>query len=460
MVKNWQASAGALSLSEEDVRKVERRTLIFFRSIALILTLMCVLLLAWGGWDLLVAWRTGQAEDWRDFWENARSAPLFFPLLIFFAFPSIWRLTFDGMRWVIAARQAAVSGVDARAPLAKSQPEPDMSFSFTPGSSLGPLRWPRGLRINSWLFTLLFSMLFGLPTVVLGGLLVGTARGDEVQTLAGLIVLGVASALLLLSVLAIWRMIALTRLFSVTADDWGLQWREPGRRKRKSIPWHEAQAFILLRHHMGTEYARESAFALVGRAATLTWLVKPTEVYGAHEQLAELIVARTKLPLRDITADVEAAQSAQDADSMTAFETKVSAERKRAELAAHLALSRSPHEPQTLAEPSVAPTSTSGAPASAASVRAGCLIALAALLLPWAPQGIGWGLQQYQEGHYANLPGQVHAQQPIFEDRLAYDDGRWPVAEDNDFHQSLFYQDGAYHSARRGPHTDHRRSGA
>ena len=145
-------------------------------------------------------------------------------------------------------------------------------------------------------------MLFGLPTVVLGGLLVGTARGDEVQTLAGLIVLGVASALLLLSVLAIWRMIALTRLFSVTADDWGLQWREPGRRKRKSIPWHEAQAFILLRHHMGTEYARESAFALVGRAATLTWLVKPTEVYGAHEQLAELIVARTKLPLRDITA--------------------------------------------------------------------------------------------------------------------------------------------------------------
>ena len=52
--RNWQASAGALALNDEDVRKVERRTLIFFRSIALILTLMCVLLLAWGGWELLL----------------------------------------------------------------------------------------------------------------------------------------------------------------------------------------------------------------------------------------------------------------------------------------------------------------------------------------------------------------------------------------------------------------------
>jgi hypothetical protein len=406
---------------------------------------MCVLLLAWGGWELLVAWRTGQAEDWRDFWENARSAPLFFPLLIFLAFPSIWRLTFEAMRRAIETRQAAVSGDDARAPLAKSQPEPDMSFSFTPGSSLGPLRWPRGLRINSWLFTLLFSVLFGLLTVVLGGLLVGTAQGDEGQTVAGFIVLAVAALLLLLSALAIWRLIALTRLFSVTADDSGLQWREPGRRKRKSIPWHEARAFILLRHHVGTEYARESAFALVGREATLAWLVKPTEVYGAHEQLAGLIVARTTLPLRDITGDVESAESAQDPDPMTALEAKVSTERKRAELAAHLALSQSPHEPQTVAEPSAAPTSTSGAPASAASARAGCLIALAALLLPWAPQGIGWGMQQYQQGHYASLPGQVHAQQPVFVDRLAYDDGRWPVTEDNDLHQSLLYQEGAYH---------------
>ena len=227
-------------------------------------------------------------------------------------------------------------------------------------------------------------------------------------------------------------MITLTRLFSVTVDDWGLRWREPGRRMRKSSP--------------GTRRRRLLCCAIYGwsrrvRAVRAGWArgdavvaTKPTDsAQRAHEQLAALIVARTKLPLRDITADVEAAQSAQNPDPMTAIETKVSLERKRAELAAHLALSGSPHEPQTIAESGTAPTPTSGAHVSAASVRAGCLIFLAALLLPWILQGAGWGLQQYQSHYYGDALSQAHVQQPVFEDRLAYDDGRWPVAEDNEY---------------------------
>jgi hypothetical protein len=81
----------------------------------------------------------------------------------------------------------------------------------------------------------------------------------------------------------------------------------------------------------------------------------------------------------------------------------------------------------------------------------GCLIVLAALLLPLAPQGVGWGLQQYQQRHYADLPDQVRDQTPVFEDRLAYDDGRWPMDEGNKYHQSWFYRDGAYHARGADP---------
>jgi len=352
------------------------------------------------------------------------------------------------MRRVIEARQSAVAGDDARAPVSAHQPEPFKAADLLLSMQVGPLRAPGQVQrtpvLAAAIFVLFAGLILGLLGLALLTLISPTAP-DSIAQIVGWLVVGGGAVGIVGGALLSYRYYRLSQPIVVEANDWGLCWRAPGRRGRKSIPWHEAQAFLLLRHHVGTEYARESAFALVGRGATLAWLVKPTEVYGAHERLARLIVARTKLPLRDITTDVEAALRAQDADAMTALEAKASAERKRAELAAHLALSRSPHEPQTVAESSAAPTTTSGAPASAASVRAGCLIVLAALLIPWGPQGIGWGLQQYQSRYYGDVASQVHAQQPVFADRLAYDDGRWPVAEDNECHQSLFYQDGAYH---------------
>ena len=58
----------------------------------------------------------------------------------------------------------------------------------------------------------------------------------------------------------------------------------------------------------------------------------------------------------------------------------------------------------------------------------GCLLILHFLFGPFAPfallAGAGWGLQQYQSRYYGDALSQVHAQQPVFADRLVYDDGR------------------------------------
>jgi len=134
--------------------------------------------------------------------------------------------------------------------------------------------------------------------------------------IAGWLVVGVAAFALAGGMLLLWRFYRLSRPLIVEADDWGLRWRqlEKNRRVSKGIAWHEARAFVLLRKRgVAEEYASESAFALVGSDATLVWLVKPTAVYGAHEGLTGLIVARTKLTLRDITEDVEV-ESEEDKD--------------------------------------------------------------------------------------------------------------------------------------------------
>jgi hypothetical protein len=424
--------------------------MVFICIFAILFLILYSGMLALAIWNLLDAWRTGRAEDWRDFWDNVRHTPtLLYPVLIF-SIPGIWRLTFESVRRVIEARQAAVAGDELRAPVSQQQPATTEGDDLISSLRFGPLRATNLTPRAPVLVAAIFLLIFGVFTGLLGFALLAFIPIDASNTIlqiTGWFVVGLGILTLTGSALLLYRFYRLTRPLIIEADDWGLRWRQPEKRRvSKSIPWHEAQAFVLLRHHVGTEYARESAFALVGRETTLAWLVKPTEVYGAHKRLAGLIVARTKLPLRDITGDVEAAQGAQGADPMTALETKVTTERKHAELAAHLALSQSPHEPQRIEEP-VTPPAPPTAPGAEGSVRAstGCLIVLAVLLLPLAPQGVGWGLQQYQSRYYSDLVSQVHAQQPVFEDRLAYDDGRWPVAEEDQFHQSWFYQDGAYH---------------
>jgi hypothetical protein len=450
MIKNWQASAGALLLSDEDVRKARRRAVVVIGILRAVFTIIYIGTLILSGWELLVAWRSGRANDWREFWDSAWTSLRFSPFLLFWR-TDVWRSISGAMQSVASARQAAVAGDDTRAPRADPQPAPPLTYSLAPGVSLGPLRQSLGTRHSSWLVMLILSILFGLIAALMGGLLASTANGDGNQTLAGLIVLGIAAFLLLLCALAIWRIVALTRPFFAEADDWGLRWREAGRRSYKKLPWHEAQAFIVLRNSATGERPRRAAYALVGREVSLAWRSTATDATSAqqaHERLAGLIVGRTKLPLRDITGDVEMAQTTEDFDPTTAPAARISTQRKDDELAARLALSQSPH---TSSEIGAAPVHAAGSGfsvnAKPARPLAGCLIILIGILPSLALLGAGWGLQNYQPTYYSGLVSRVHAQAPLFIDPLKLDNGLWPIETDKEDQTSYSYQDGKYRLA-------------
>jgi hypothetical protein len=43
--------------------------------------------------------------------------------------------------------------------------------------------------------------------------------------------------------------------------------------------------------------------------------------------------------------------------------------------------------------------------------------------------GVAHGIPAYRNWRQNELIRRVHAQQPLFEDQLSYDDGKWPVGD-------------------------------
>jgi ABC-type uncharacterized transport system permease subunit len=182
----------------------------------------------------------------------------------------------------VAARQAAVAGDDTRAPLSAQQPEPLKAADLLLSTRVGPLRAPgqrqRFTVLAAAIFVLFVGLLMG-PLGLMFLIFTPTAASDSIVRIAGWLVVGFGVFALVGGTLLSYRFYRLNQPLVVEADDWGLRWRQPEKRRvSKSLPWHEAQAFVTLRQRAGTEYARESAFALVGHETTLAWLVKPTEV--------------------------------------------------------------------------------------------------------------------------------------------------------------------------------------
>jgi hypothetical protein len=59
--------------------------------------------------------------------------------------------------------------------------------------------------------------------------------------------------------------------------------------------------------------------------------------------------------------------------------------------------------------------------------------------------GAIYGIPAYRNWYQNELIRRVHAQQPLFEDKLSYDDGKWPVGDYATSGFSYFFSNGAYH---------------
>jgi len=89
------------------------------------------------------------------------------------------------------------------------------------------------------------------------------------------------------------------------------------------------------------------------------------------------------------------------------------------------------------------------APPTSPSVLRTFLLVTLIVLVVLAPFGLifgaAYGIPAYQEWYHNELLRRVHAQQPLFEDQLTYDDGKWSVGDDSKTGNSYFFSNGAYH---------------
>jgi hypothetical protein len=104
---------------------------------------------------------------------------------------------------------------------------------------------------------------------------------------------------------------------SIVADELGLvSWRRAwGPRSRSTIYWSAARSFFVINYTGKKAESWHSFYALDAHDMLLFWHISyrtKASILAAHERLCRLIVTRTKLPLRDLSAAADKLASIED----------------------------------------------------------------------------------------------------------------------------------------------------
>ncbi len=437
----------ALENGDERLERTARRWRHF---IAVGIVLSCLLTLGYIGWTLFAlrdAWHTG---DWTFFWAQVNGV---WPLVVagarFVGFEDHFTGQADAARTV---REAAIKGDEQDAPIAEenSQLSQGGSTLFVGGVSYGPLKRPRDGRsvvpIVLICMAVFFAIVFGviLLSVGLSGAGKGTTQTEEI----------IGGILLLLLLLSIWWMVVAVRMrrgIIVTADESGISWKQVGwRTRRRHIAWHEAQAFFIVTQRRSTNWVKETTWVLMGASGALVWMASPEatepQADSPHARFAALVAARTRLPLRDLSALAERLSK-----------TGVSAEQRKALAAdaidAIKAARTQPEKAEAWLSAQRREQATEAVLSAHRSEQAtkkgglgwGCTVQLVLMMVIGLVYAGGWGLQHYQPHYYAGLLAQVHASTPLYHDDLSHEDGDWDVTSPTATDGGRVYKDGAYH---------------
>jgi hypothetical protein len=182
-------------------------------------------------------------------------------------------------------------------------------FSFEP-TRIGPVRRAKGfviLGISLGIFFSLITMFFAAMIAALLPWIQGPNAATNFWAAFALSIL-----LLFCLVFAIMMFILalrMTRASKVTVDEWGLRWAWPNLIKGRSVAmaWHEITGFYEI---TGQEDKGDAikTYVLDSTTSTFIWSLKKNsteEELQASNKLARLIITRTNLPLRDLTAAIE-----------------------------------------------------------------------------------------------------------------------------------------------------------
>lgn len=287
----------------------------------------------YAGWQLWFALQTGYEPLWGHFWT---AAFILFGLAMVYIFASMLGPVLAHLRPFQRATRsraervqaAALTGDNKLTPLAAAQPEPLTASALPIGAvTFGPFAPTRRHNSRPSLgrsFAFLLATV-GVTAVVVAAYVLASQFLDDGPFMAWmrpmfLILLGLFALTALISVgqfllTLVRRLRGAGRVerMRLIADDWGLRPLYGKRGKeRQAIAWHEVRAFYkaddLLRLHsqvISKGMPQKTTYTIATGERTLSWTLwedAPAQQRADSEHLCRLIVTRTKLPLRDVTA--------------------------------------------------------------------------------------------------------------------------------------------------------------
>lgn len=446
MTKTHTMSPGVVGALEADEKSLAQPyyPLLRWRWAILIFTISCISVgLVFAFSALGTAWHTGQDSDWSNFWNVGLDVLRFSPLLVFTR-KDVWKSLDEAPEHVRIARQAARSADDSAAPLAETQPEPlDTSNPGSNDTRELVLRRPHGtsrdtLGVCGWLL-----IVGGIFPLTIGAIMLEvsffSSRGSDARAIT--VILALSGSALVGSGWLLIRMRKTIAVVAVRVDYLGIAWRPRTRLSRwRRISWDQALAFITLSYRSMSTYQSRHLYALDTAAGVLSWEERDLPTWETHTDadraehedasyLRRLIVTCTGLPMRDISSALDPVKTVQPAKPAL-----------KLPLGPPGSLRHVPVD-QLIAEP--APP----APAQPPRIIRAERFALASLgVFTLLLYGGGWGLQQYQQRSYSQLPTQVHQEQPLYSDALAFADGDWPQQKSStDYPTSAQFVDRTYH---------------
>ncbi len=419
----------------------------------LLIVAMVGAILAIIGYRLWLGWETGQ---WAGFWMLAVVSFCFVILPIFAVIPEVSQ----SQRFLPALaplREIAAAREDALTPLVVPQPPALLAEAMPPGvieiGPLKPLLIAPGQRTSSMMplsvviacFAFIF-VLTGINDLDLGPILSNSFallnleapyRNFLLTALIGLFALGFCVPI----IGGVARARARRPTMTVMADADGLRWRAERGGVEHAIAWRDVRSFSRVVNGGAGTLSPYGAFNLAlgvvylldGPDASLIWTMAPTysdTLYGASDHLCRLVVSRTDLPLRDLTAIVnELAATGGNVKQLT---------RTRA-------LSGGANPPSPTLEALIARQTPPAPPRVWRRVAPVLVALLIPLLLSAAIFGYGGWVEHYQQGYFASLPQQVNAENALYADTLLSDDGDWYVGPVTaKVHQGARYANNAY----------------
>ncbi len=425
---------------------------------------------AYASWQLWSVLQTGYEPLWGHFWTAAFTL---FGLAIAYGFASMLGPVLTRFRpflrqvrsRVERVRAAAIIGDDRLAPLAAEQPEPlpasELPIGLITFGPFTPTRKHRSRSMLGWSFAQML-IIGGLTAVlaVAGAIVLPLVEeGPDVAWMRPMypILLGMFALNTLLSILGFvvalvqrLRGVGRAERVQLAADDWGVRPLDSRHGKeRQPIAWHEVRAFYksddLLRLQEGRIIRRSTprqttyTFATAERALSWTlWEDASAKQHTDSERLCRLIVTRTRLRLRDVTAFATqfAADVLESASPLLLAlpDQRISIEAQQYAQAAVAAIPTSPTSP---------PTTRRVGATWPRWLMASRIAALGLAILAITAGMLAQGIQSFR---YTDLLNQhIDREPPYYSIDFRTNDGAWPnhpaTADDGSY---VFRTDGYY----------------